>query len=234
MKRGKSLFIEFAVIVLGVLVALLMESAWQDHQDGQLAREYLERLSEEAEFNREVLRSDSNFMAQNCRAATQVRQVLAGAAELSPERLVLNAWAAALNYRPTYKTATWEDLLASGRIGLIDSADTRARIIDLYQLDLDLWRTSRDDPFRNTVVRVLPGDLMAGIAKDCLTLTGFAEDFEACALERLDNAEPLAQQLLKQPDILEQLNDRTYYACNFDRWLKEYERLLDALEQSLN
>lgn len=234
MKRIRTLFIEFLVIVLGVLVALLMESAWQEHQDDQLADEYLERLREDLIFNRDVLESDFEFSRINCDASTLAGQALTGDVDLPAEQVVLYTWAAALNYTPTYNTATWDDLLASGRIGLIESANLREQIIDLYQLDVFGWRPTREDPIREMVFRTLPGKWLADTARECLTLTGFKDGWEACALERLEGAEALANRLRQKPELIEELNTRNYYACSFPRWLNQYETLLTELEESLD
>lgn len=234
MQRVRRLFIEFAVIVLGVLVALLMESAWQDRQDHQLAEEYLDRLRDDLADNRGVLETDVAFMRQNCSSAQALLGALTGDAELPAEELVIEAWGAALNYTPAYQTSTWEDLLASGRLGLIESAELRTRIIDLFQADVSTWRPARDSEYRVAMLRTLPGEWMSRSASECLTLTGFGDDWQQCAIERLENASQVAQVIADQPGVVEALNTRMYYACNFPRWLNEYRVRLDALEQALN
>ena len=60
---------EFGVIVVGVLVALFMESAWERLQEQELAAQYRERLAEELAANQEVLALDRAFTAENCRAS---------------------------------------------------------------------------------------------------------------------------------------------------------------------
>ena len=234
MHQVRRLFIEFSVIVLGVLVALLMESAWQDRQDQQLAEEYLERLRDDLQENREVLETDLAFSQQNCQSAQVLLGAFTGATGLPPEELVLHAWAAALNYTPDYETSTWDDLLASGRLGLIEDAELRTRIIDLFQADVSTWRPSRDSEYRVSVFRILPGDWMSRSASECLSLTGFRSDWQACALEKMEDAPKVARALENEAGIVEALNTRLYYACNFPRWLNEYRVRFDALEQVLS
>ena len=125
---------EFTVIVLGVLVALFMESAWEDRQERQLAEEYLDRLREETRLNRDEFALDVGFNAVNCRAAGDAFTGLHEDSPAPSEDLLRSIRVTALNRTPRYRRTTCEDLVASGRIGIIREAAVRDRISGLPEI----------------------------------------------------------------------------------------------------
>lgn len=91
---------EFAVIVIGVLVALFMESAWEDRQEAALAEQYLDRMQEELAGNRTALESDELFTEQNCRAAQLAYDGLSGAVPMEADQLLRRARRSAPSISP--------------------------------------------------------------------------------------------------------------------------------------
>jgi hypothetical protein len=224
---------EFAVIVLGVLVALFMESAWEDRQERQLAGEYVERLREEVRLNREELSSDLAFNAVNCQAASEAFAGLNEGPAASPEDLLRSIWVAALNRTPQYRRSTYEDLVASGRLGIIRDAAVRDRIIDYYGYDLGAFRPVREGDYRRNVLSTLPPDWTSGMVRSCATLTGMREDWKSCWVPVDGGAERWVERISGLPGIRPQLAERTYDICTFDRFLGEADGFLGGLEEAL-
>lgn len=224
---------EFTVIVLGVLVALFMESAWEDRQEGRLAAEYLERLRQEAVLNREQLTLDMGFHEDNCRSAEAALAGLSGRSQPPPEALLRAIWAAALNRASGYRTSTYEDLVASGRLGIIREPELRDRIIEFYEYDLDTWRPSRDAEYRRNVLRVLPPEWTTAMVSTCATMGGFVEGLDECWVPLEAGPAAWIPRVAAIPGIQEQLADRIYSSCGFPRFLSEADSALAALEAAL-
>jgi len=224
---------EFAVIVLGVLVALFMESAWEDRQERELAGEYLERLKDEAGLNRVEMEFDKRFAGINCSASQIAYRGLSGTTPLPAEALLRSVWAASLNRVSNYRASTYEDLVASGRLGLIRDAELRDRILGYYENDIDTWRPSRDADFRRTVFRRLPPDWTTAMVEVCADVNEMRADWESCWVPVQGGAERWVDELVSVPGFAEQLADRTYSACNFPRFIAEADSVLRELERSL-
>jgi hypothetical protein len=126
---------EFALIVVGVLAALALESWWGGVRDRRSEGEYIADLRDEMLRGRESLASQLRVQAQ---AETSLRHALIllerGVAVDSAGALVLSlvrggAWGVAY---PTVANAVFEDLRSSGRLQLIRDADLRRAIMQHY------------------------------------------------------------------------------------------------------
>lgn len=225
---------EFAVIVLGVLVALFAQSAWESRQEGQLAEEYLERLREEVRLNREELALDVAFNDVNCAGAEAAWAGLTGRGEGSPEELLRSLWLTALNRNADYRTTTYDDLVASGRLRIIRDADLRERIIRYYESDdLDIWRPDLNAEYRRNVLRTLPPAWTGAMLETCVTFQGLSEDWASCWVPLEEGPERWVGRIAAIPGIREQLADRTYDVCRFDRYLVQSDSILGELETAL-
>ena len=233
-KRPLRLVSEFGVIVLGVLVALFMESAWEDRKERALAAQYRERLAEEVVSNREALDLDRAFMTENCRASQAAFDGLTGAVRVSPDSLVRQVWGALLLNNPSFRRSVYEDLMGAGRLGLIQDPELRTRIIDVYTYtDLSLWRPRTDDEFRRSALGRIPPRWTTEMAARCLTMTGYGEEWMSCQADAEMDPAVVLDSIARVPGILQQLSERSYRSCNMVRFHDEYEARLDALGEAL-
>lgn len=126
-------FGEFAVIVLGVLVALAAD-AWNDRRLDRLEeREYLSRLHGDLARDTAQYAFVLAWMERKEEALDSVATWLAEVGS-SPDSLVMaHHLGAASNFGwnvgPLGTSATFEDLRSSGKLGLITNADLRAGLI---------------------------------------------------------------------------------------------------------
>jgi hypothetical protein len=115
---------EFFVIVIGVLVALGVDSWTTDRAERVLEREYLQRLLDDVHYDLgEFAFLDSigqiGFEASVTLTAPQA------VADLAPSLLVATVAAAANERQPDLSRSTYRELLSSGRIDLIQAPDVR-------------------------------------------------------------------------------------------------------------
>jgi hypothetical protein len=120
---------EFLVIVIGVLVALGVDNWASATSDRALEQEYLERLLQD-------VRSDLvqyEFIADVSAAGTAYLDTLlapGAVAEMEAGRLVGAVFIAARNRNPNPVRPTFQELVSSGRIGLIRSRAVRTALVE--------------------------------------------------------------------------------------------------------
>ena len=122
---------EFAVIVLGVLVALGFESWRDDVADQALEFDYLQRLK--SEFDADSLRINSAIEARTIQQSHIARAltVLKDSDSNSDEDL-LAVFMASRSVWSRQIGGTFEELFGTGRLGLVSNADLRIRLVQFY------------------------------------------------------------------------------------------------------
>jgi hypothetical protein len=119
---------EFAVIVVGVLVALLAESAWQER--GERAREQviLEDLLDEFRENERRLLRDIDLSQASRESAVAWAAVMKGGVQVSSDS-VATLWAGALNWgRFDPVTGALRSVVDGGELSLIRNDELRLAV----------------------------------------------------------------------------------------------------------
>ncbi len=224
---------EIFIIVVGVLIALGVDS-WNDNRiDRVLEAQYLERLREDVRVNADIfggaIEPEEAFNLKSARLKElgemagqphDARLDLDYLKTLLPESAVLG-WAL-----PEYRTGTFEELKSTGNLGLIRDLDLRTALND-YDLYL-----------RTTVVRI--NARMTDYPSYVYTLHPSFGDLSATRSGNLDVDSELDEELLsaiRTAEFRRLLNAETNYAD----WEKgviaefqvESEDLLSILEQAL-
>jgi len=150
---------EFVVIVLGILAALAVDSWSEDRNNRNLEQEYLARIQEDLEWDlAEIEEAISASILQGRSATTLLYELNDPLADHVPmfrsdrlaaidftvpaneeydvglKRLV---WWTARTRSFDPRRSTYDELLATGRIVVIDDSELRASIIDHYSLTED-------------------------------------------------------------------------------------------------
>jgi len=136
--RWRWLIGETLVIVIGVLIALGIEQAWSDRQDREFELAYLKRI------HADVLR-DIDFvdgfsrrrLAMKMDALDTIGPVVRGVRPLpgDVETFFKNVSRGAIGgVSPTYfvRRSTFEDLISTGNLRLINDANLRTQIVSYY------------------------------------------------------------------------------------------------------
>lgn len=230
---------ELTVIVVGVLIALFAESAWNDRSDQQEGKAYLSRLSAELKKNLEYLDDDIAWTRQACHstesALAEIRKFEAGPDPALTLRLVVSS---ATFPSPDYQRVTFDDLIGTGNLSLIESSSLREDIVSVYTNlleGLNTWRPPKDTAIRKAAVRTLPSEYIVRVISECLVDpdTGMLSPYmRAC------NTVPASQspdfwfeRLMDRPDIEGALSERAWEVCDFGRSMSEVQ---DQLRQLIN
>lgn len=132
--RWGHVFLELALLVSGILIALAVDSWIDDRRDARAERQYLELLGRDLEQDLETLDEVRRFEeAQVSASALVYRGLRRGVAPADRE-----AVAAALGQLTSRRTlrlrrGTYINLLSTGHLRLIRDAQLRDRIVRLYE-----------------------------------------------------------------------------------------------------
>lgn len=146
---------EFVVIVLGILAALAVDSWSEDRANRQLEREYLARITEDLRWDLQDIEVAIETSILQARSATTILielddplakiipnhsdrldaiDFLAPTHEENDVKFGHLVWWLIRDRTFAPRSGTYDELLATGRIVVIDNASLRARINDHYAL----------------------------------------------------------------------------------------------------
>ncbi|UCC24410.1 MAG: hypothetical protein JSU98_11810 [Gemmatimonadales bacterium] len=120
---------EFVVIVVGVLVALGVDSWANDRADRVLEKEYLQRLLDDVRYDLGEFAFLDSIGGIGLEAGLAMSSAEAVRA-LESSLLVATVLAVANERQPDLSRATYRELLSSGRIDLIRSTDVRVALAE--------------------------------------------------------------------------------------------------------
>ena len=150
---------EFAIVSLGVLLALWADQAMQARQDAARAVSYLESLQTDVRADIRSLRFSAD-QARNRLAIT--RQVDAWLhdpdATPDPDSLVMKAHFAGVLFPPTISTFTIDELKSTGDLRLLKNESLKRQIADYYNqigLQIGQWGSWGDEGITETYFREL-------------------------------------------------------------------------------
>lgn len=161
---------EFGVIVVGVLVALLAESWWQERGERVEERVTLERLSGELEADSTLVALWGEWLGLVGPGFDGARAALQGRSTLGPAGDLALTYAAATEVTTDRPVGVWDELSASGRLADISDPDLREAIVAFYTTftDLETYGRGLPDAYRITVTSVVPSSVTSSILAECL------------------------------------------------------------------
>jgi len=125
-------------IVVSILLALAIQAWWDSAQDQRTEQLYLERLSVDLRSDTAMYRFTLATMEQKVTALAEVARVLRSEEEVSDTTAFLQAVETSSVFgsgaMPRQARATIDDLLNTGSLSVIKSADLRTRITEYYWL----------------------------------------------------------------------------------------------------
>lgn len=187
-KRGRMVG-EFVLIVAGVLVALMVETALDNRQDGKLRDEYLSRIKADLESDKSALAGRIEFFAGVQRFSQDVLGWLDNGGEVD-QGLLLASFYAAEVWPMTPDASTYSDLHSTGNIRLLDNIDLRTSMALYYNKAVSTasGMTPNED-YRQIIRGVIPTAVQDLIRKNCPT-TDEADlaptGFPSCSLPGVD------------------------------------------------
>jgi len=153
-RRGKTIG-EFVLIVVGVLVALMIEAALDERQDNKLRDEYFSRIQSDIEADKKALVQRVEFFLEVERYSQKTLDWLDADVPADKDVLLASFYAAEI-WPFVSNLSTYQDLLSTGNIRLLDNIDFRTNLATYYnKADTSRpgWNPSQD--YRQIIRRTL-------------------------------------------------------------------------------
>jgi len=122
---------EVALIILGILGALAVDSWWDERSEREAEFDYLKSLQADFTFAREYLNKEIEWEGQLIGYGKDIHANIASdLSELSPDEFLQKItdfyWFSAFRWEPV--TATYDELIGSGHLDYIQSQTLRAKL----------------------------------------------------------------------------------------------------------
>jgi hypothetical protein len=210
MPRGR-LFGEFVLVVLGVLVALMFDSWMEERSDDSLRQEYLVRLADDLEADRQNYQYRIAFYSDVRTFALQTLDAFRSEAPVDLEDL-LAAYYASEIFTGTPVSNTYDDLQNTGNIRLLRDIELRLAL-STYHEKTARERPNPDEGYRKIVRGIIPWEIQNAIRENCPTIDVSGEiptGFPPCKLPQLDtdNVNAAFNAIRAYPNIIEILTYR--------------------------
>ena len=187
-KRGRRVS-EFVLIVVGVFVALMLETMMSERNDGELRAEYLARIGADMIADKQAIEFRIEFFTAVQKSSREVIDWMQSDAPVN-QSVLLAAFYAAEIWPFVPRLSTYQDLQSTGNLRLIDNIDLRTSLFHYYnKADASRPGWNPSDEYRKTIRGVIPGDVQSQIRDACPT-TDVSDNtptgFPPCDLETID------------------------------------------------
>ncbi len=202
---------EFFLVVLGVLAALMVDTWIEQRNDDNLRQEYLARLADDLEADRQSLEYRILFFTSVHSFGLQTLERLRSDGPVD-QVAILAAYYASENYTFFPIRNTYEDLQSTGNIRLLDDIELRLALAS-YHSKASLEGTTLEESYRQLVRGVIPWRIQAAIREHCPTSDQTDEvptGFPPCTLPGIsaDEVNAVFAALRAYPGIFETLTYR--------------------------
>ena len=170
MKRHNwaGVFIELAIVVVGVFIGLQVNNWNQARADAQLGQDYVKRLTRDLQENLTGLREEIAYYSAVLESVQRTDGLLR-AADPDPRAVVVNAYRASeLIYNAPVR-ATWDQIVSSGHLGLLPAGAAESGLSQYYAFDTaqDVYHAGLDSDYRQTVRQIIPMTMQAALRAGC-------------------------------------------------------------------
>lgn len=192
LKGRGGLAVEFVLVVIGVLVALTVETALEDRRDAKLRDEYIERIRNDVATDRQGLEHRIEFF-RDVQGFTQEFLDWLDTDTPVDKEIVLAAFYAAEVWPFAANTSTYQDLQNTGNIRLIDDIDLRTSLAAYhYRANISRSGWTPTEDYRQIIRGIIPNNVQGSIRQNCPTLEGLhgvPTGFPSCEIAGVDYQE---------------------------------------------
>ena len=170
----RRLSVEAAVIVVSILLAFGIDAWWEERLERKLGAEYEQRIASELRATRTLLERIERAVLRNMEMGETASAFFAVDGEpISHDRLIVSLYNMGRDSPEKFDVSTYQDLISSGRLGLIRDVSRRQAIQRAYTKLQDLEAELR--PHRNeylTGVRAwIPQNIVRQIREACPSIS---------------------------------------------------------------
>ena len=178
-----AVFIELAIVVLGVFIGLQVSNWNQDRESARQGANFAEHLKADLRHEDWVYQLMITYNRQVLANADRAVSALEGRTTVSDEALLVSAYRATQYKQPVRRRSTYDELISTGTIGLIRDEklrDTAMRLYNMSTMD-NMAREGRESRYRETFRMALPNEVQRALGRQCGDRYIDAGDYEAIA-----------------------------------------------------
>ncbi|PKG96828.1 hypothetical protein [Paraglaciecola sp. MB-3u-78] len=165
-----AVFLDFAVVVIGILVAMQLADWEENKNESKITEEYTLLLMEDLKADQRSAKNAENYYFQVQQFGKNALTLWANSQGLSPEQLVVSFYQASNIFANNSTSGTYDSLASTGRLGLIGGPQLASTLSNYYARALDSLIYS-SPPYRMEVRGILPPDVQDLIRQNCVKLT---------------------------------------------------------------
>ncbi len=161
--------IELGIVVLGVFIGLQASNWNEDRLRTAQAANFAERLKADLREEDWYYQLQIVYNRQVLANANRVASALEGKATMSDEALLINAYRATQYKQRPRRRSTYDELIATGTIGLIRDRTLRDTAMRVYNLPTfeNMVREGMQSRYREAFRMSLPNDVQRAIGRNC-------------------------------------------------------------------
>ena len=212
--------IDFVIVVVGVVIGIQVANLNEMRIENQQSARFTERLIDDLRLEAWSFVFAREYYSDVLAGAERTVSALEGAAELSDEELLINAYRATQYKSPPAARATYDELISTGAMDLIRDESLRNLAVNLYGLtEFEDKRNDEDRaaPYRLLFRMMMPTKIQHTLLRTCGDKPSVKHDY-ASLVHMLDYAcstglseqeiASAADALRSNPDVLRYLRLR--------------------------
>ena len=201
---------EILLVVIGILIALQIDNWNEEYNNRQKGLEYLTRLSEELETDRQNMASNQAFYKEVARYGQDALSYAAQGLQEGQTHwgILLSFFQAGQIWPLQQGTATFEELKSAGDLALIQNPEIRKDLVFFYGQGSQSYSQTVgiNPPYRKMVRGKIPLDIQLYIWDNCHVTQGVVQYMKACPSPiSEEDAEALLKELSADEALLEEL-----------------------------
>jgi len=162
------IIVDFVIVVLGVFIGLQAQQWSAARSEQQRADTLFQQLLGDLDSEKNSLDATKEYYETAKAYGMVALQGLNAPDTVDPETFVVSAYQATQVIDPTSSRSTFEEMLATGAIALIRTAETRSRLIGYYEFDWTKAPEFASQPvYREKVRSILPVAAQEAIKASC-------------------------------------------------------------------
>lgn len=237
-----TVFIEFSLVVLGVLVALQADDWDRARENGEKAKQYQARLLGDLKTEKMLVADLQGYFTIVKKYAVAAVTTMENGQVTNSEAFIISVYQASQIDYGRAARSTYNEMAANGELRLLPEGDLRAEIMEYYgYAGLNQQVFTNEPPYRQKVREVIPHSVQDQIRTRCgdrYVIRGNAASFqlpEECDIElSVSEAETTVQAVLGAPELvgLLRFNLSTIDAKlgELDNFLRKIQSIIDQME----
>ena len=161
---------EIILVVIGILIALQINNWNQNRLNKDLESQYYQRLLDDVSEEKLILEATLNYSKQVTEHAKKAIAVFENAPNANPDPVanLVDMYQASQLLDPNSASSTYQELIASGQINLIQNDSLKTALIRYYDIE---WSESGiaklENTYRKNLRGKMPNDIQTKIRTAC-------------------------------------------------------------------